>query len=130
MSGSTERTTYPGIFGYVTIDMSFTLTCTENFYGPNCGLLYPENCTCQMTSDFSPGTLICATTSPSVIEGSTNQPNVVVIATSTSIGGIVLLLLILLIAIVSVFWIIKRNRRKDEMDTTTAVTNSDDIEVN
>ena len=134
VGSTTERTTYPGIFRFATIDMSFTLTCTENFYGPNCGLICPENCTCQMTSDSSQGTLICATTSPSASEGSTNQPNVVVIATSTSIGGIVLLLLILFTIGVALFLHTrKRDRRKVnnedeyEMDITVAA-NSDDTE--
>ena len=134
VGSTTESTTYPGIFRFATIDMSFTLTCTENFYGPNCGLICPENCTCQMTSDFSQGTLICATTSPSASEGSTNQPNVVVIATSTSIGGIVLLLLILFTISVALFLHTrKRDRRKVnnedeyEMDITVAA-NSDDTE--
>ena len=136
VGSTTERITYPGIFRFATIDMSFTLTCTENFYGPNCGLICPENCTCQMTSDSSQGTLICATTSPSASEGSTNQPNVVVIATSTSIGGIVLLLLILFTISVTLFLHTrKRNRKKIndaneyEMDITMAA-NSDVTENN
>ena len=114
IGSTTERTTYPGIFGYATIDMSFTLTCTENFYGPNCGLLCPENRICSNP------------------EGSTNQQNVVVIATSASIGGIVLLLLILLIIIISVALFFHIRKRKvsgsDEyrMDTVVAANSEND----
>ena len=127
--GNTTERTYPVIFGFATIDMNFTLTCTENFYGPNCGLICPENCTCQMTSDSSQGTLICATT-PLL-----TPTNVAVIATPTSICGIMLLLLILFTISVALFLHIrKRSRRKindaDEykMDTTVAA-NSDDTGV-
>ena len=134
VGSTTERTTYPGIFGFATIDMSFTLTCTENFYGPKCGLLCPENRIC---SNSSVGTPIWHTTpliTRNATEGSTNQQNVVVIATSASIGGIVLLLLILFTLIaISVLGIRKRNRRKAcdaddyELDTSAAA-NSDDTE--
>ena len=41
VGSTTERTTYPGIFGFATIDMNFTLVCTENFYGPNCNTCEP-----------------------------------------------------------------------------------------
>ena len=111
---TTERTMYPGIFGFATIDMRFTLRCTENFYGPNCDLLCPENRICSNP------------------EGSTNQQNVVVIATSASIGGIVLLLLILLIIITSVALFFHIRKRKvnhaDEykMDTVAAANSEND----
>ena len=54
VGSTTERTTYPGIFGFATIDMSFTLTCTENFYGPNCDMPCLDNCTCEpgFTGEF------------------------------------------------------------------------------
>ena len=49
VGSTTERTTYPGIFGFATIDMNFTIVCTENFYGPNCNTCEPgytgSNCT-------------------------------------------------------------------------------------
>ena len=41
VGSTTERTTYPGIFGFAMIDMNFTLVCTENFYGPNCNTCEP-----------------------------------------------------------------------------------------
>ena len=102
VGNTTERTMYTGIFGFATINMSFTLTCTENFYGPNCG--------------------------------STNQPNVIVIATSTSIGSIVLLFALIAISVALSLHIRKRNKRKVnnvdeyEMDATV-VANSDDTGV-
>ena len=129
----TERTTYPGIFGFATIDMSFTLTCTENFYGPKCGKVCPENCICPMSSNSSLGTPICATTSlltPSANENSTNQQNVIVIAISISIGGIVLLLSILFTISLTLFLHIRKKKVKNEdeyeMNITVAANSEND----
>ena len=43
---ATERTTYPGIFGFATLDMNFRLLCIKDFSGPNCAQLCPNNSNC------------------------------------------------------------------------------------
>ena len=45
---ATERTTYLGIFGFATIDLNFRLSCTEDFSGPNCDQLCPNNSNCTI----------------------------------------------------------------------------------
>ena len=54
VGSTTERITYSGIFEFATIDMDFTLTCTENFYGPNCNRMCLDDCTCEpgFTGEF------------------------------------------------------------------------------
>ena len=49
-----ESTTYPGIFGFTTIDMNLTLVCIENSYGSNCDIFCLDNCTCEpgFTGEF------------------------------------------------------------------------------
>ena len=49
-----ERSTYKGVFGLAEIDVSFSIMCTENFYGPNCSMLCLDNCTCEpgFTGEF------------------------------------------------------------------------------
>lgn len=46
-NATTGRKIYSGIFGYAEIDMTVTILCTENFYGPDCDLFCPENCICE-----------------------------------------------------------------------------------
>ena len=41
-SSLSRRTTYSGISGYASIDLSFHVSCTENFYGSDCGTLCVE----------------------------------------------------------------------------------------
>ncbi len=43
---STDRETYSGIFGFATVNISFTLECAENFYDRNCDRFCNESCTC------------------------------------------------------------------------------------
>ena len=45
----TDRTTYNGQFGLAQIDLSFNLTCLENYFGPDCSQFCDKsisNCSC------------------------------------------------------------------------------------
>lgn len=70
-NATTERKIYSGIFGYAEIDMTVTILCTENFYGPDCDLFCPENCICE--SGFT-GQLCETSTLPTTNDDTVSLP--------------------------------------------------------
>ena len=85
---ATERTTYPGIFGFATLDLNFRLSCTEDFSGPNCDQLCPNNSNCT-TKVFM--------TSSTESEQPNSDGRVAIIVATVIIGSLVIIIVVSMI---------------------------------